>query len=73
MSLKKALLEVRRAVDEALRLLDGDDGIPPLSLPQSQPSVPVGCNHLWQSLATMGMDTSKARQKCTKCGIERQP
>ena len=65
----EALLEARRAVDEALRVLRGDGTPPPLT-PSSRPAeavaVPVGCKHVWVLSGFGTMDHS-----CSVCGAKR--
>jgi hypothetical protein len=64
------LLEVRRAVDEALRVL-GVGGTPPLSYPSARPadaflgSQPKAHEHSWVAAGFGGM-----RKECSTCGAK---
>lgn len=67
---RAALMEVRRVVDEALRVLE-DDGTPPLE-PQlrsadSPLKVPVGCQHAW-----VYTGFGSVTETCTVCGAKRK-
>lgn len=67
---RAALMEVRRVVDEALRVLE-DDGTPPLE-PQlrsadSSLKVPVGCQHAW-----VHTGFGSVTETCTVCGAKRK-